>query len=530
MAVVSTRRTSGDDGSSGDDGGMWLPDPAAIYFSDYFGVHPDVLAESGALDVSLVADLPLFIDPFLLFNSEDQTYLALHEQILDYLRHLRDRAGGHLDPALIRNLYSFKEVKQNWLGFTQDGNSGHGLGRAFARSLHQALGDVLSNLGSETVTRSSHLEKVALIRPGVGRDTISDFTTNLIKHYLLTFTETFAKDHLKPDQTRDVTIQRAAFNYRTGTWAARTYTLPWVDGGVDEYGNDLPGDYVILSPLNMLTRDDTWINRSDMIGRLEQIALALPNEQLRAQVNDYLGRQMGDNPDKKAIDEARSRTIARFPELVDYYIAFKEEHQDEASAASLEKTRDTQHLFRDQVQAAAHDIAAKTDLFDRPWTSYDEAKAAVATFKHYVEHQDGYTLINRGGGRAFSSEKEVQTFFGLLLQPSRFDINREPNNGRGPVDFKLSAGALDKSLIEFKLASNSALKRNLLKQVEIYQTANRTKQSVKVVIVYTAADASKVDRIFEEIDDELHLPRGSTAGRVVVVDARSDNKPSASKA
>lgn len=106
----------------------------------------------------------------------------------------------------------------------------------------------------------------------------------------------------------------------------------------------------------------------------------------------------------------------------------------------------------------------------------------------------------------------------------------DDNKGRGPVDFKLSAGALDKSLIEFKLASNSALKRNLLKQVEIYETANRTRQSVKVVIVYTAADARKTDRIFEEIDDELNLPRGSTAGRVVVVDARSDNKPSASKA
>jgi hypothetical protein len=53
---------------------------------------------------------------------------------------------------------------------------------------------------------------------------------------------------------------------------------------------------------------------------------------------------------------------------------------------------------------------------------------------------------------------------------------------------------------------------------------------VKVVIVYTAADAKKVERVFREIDDELNLEPGTTAGRVVVVDARSDNKPSASKA
>jgi hypothetical protein len=44
---------------------------------------------------------------------------------------------------------------------------------------------------------------------------------------------------------------------------------------------------------------------------------------------------------------------------------------------------------------------------------------------------------------------------------TEFDVNREVNNGRGPVDFKVSFGADDKSLIEVKLASNSSLKRNL---------------------------------------------------------------------
>jgi len=48
------------------------------------------------------------------------------------------------------------------------------------------------------------------------------------------------------------------------------------------------------------------------------------------------------------------------------------------------------------------------------------------------------------------------------------DVNREVNNGRGPVDFAVSRAALDKTLIEFKLGSNSHLKRNLEKQVAIY--------------------------------------------------------------
>ena len=41
-----------------------------IYFSDYFEIDPALVEEHGAFNVSLESDLPLFIDPFLLFNSE----------------------------------------------------------------------------------------------------------------------------------------------------------------------------------------------------------------------------------------------------------------------------------------------------------------------------------------------------------------------------------------------------------------------------------------------------------------------------
>jgi len=44
-----------------------------LYFSDFFEVSRSELEEHGAFDVSLLADLPLFIDPFLLFNSRKRT-------------------------------------------------------------------------------------------------------------------------------------------------------------------------------------------------------------------------------------------------------------------------------------------------------------------------------------------------------------------------------------------------------------------------------------------------------------------------
>jgi hypothetical protein len=491
---------------------VWEADPAGVYFSDEFAIEPNVLEAYGALDISVVTDLPLFIDPFLLFNSANPTYQALHTQIIDYLRFLRSKADLTLDQHLIATWYQFGEVKQNWLGFTDGGNSGHGLGRGFAVALHGALTTLLDNLGSETATESTHLEKLALVRAGIGRDTISDFTTNLIKHFLLDYTQAFTLANVDPEQRSTFAVPRVAFNYGTESWVTRTFTLPVVGT-----------DYVLLTPMDMLTKDDTWINRSDMLHKFDRLPDAVPDGQQRALIMNYLGRQLSAKSTEQERKEAKARTIAAFPELVDLYIKIQEDEKDKATAVSRANTDDIRGVLVDQVKLAAADLAAKTDLYDKAWTSYDEARKAVTTFKHYVEHQDGYLVINRGGGVSFSNEKEVQGFFGLLLAQSRFDVNREPNNGRGPVDFKLSEGSADKSLIEFKLAKSTSLKRNLQRQLPIYEEANETRTSVTVIISYTDADEKKVNTVLTEL--------GLAAEpSIVVIDARADNKPSGSTA
>jgi hypothetical protein len=483
-----------------------------LYFSQHFDVDSDVLDEYGALDVSLVSDLPLFVDPFLLFNSDDPEYRVLHEEILCYLRFLRDLAAdGDLDDGLIDSLYRFKEVKQNWLGFTFFGNKGAGLGADFAAALHGALGDILSGFGEEKITRGSHLEKLCLIRPGVGADRISDFTTNLIKGYLCKYTEEFSRAHVDKERCDTFAVPRAVFNYDTKTWATRKYFLP-----------RLVDDFVLLTPLDVLTRDDTWISQGDMIRKFPQLPAAVPNIQLRAQINRYFRERLGPKPDAKRKRTAAAETIWRFPELIDRYIRLQEDHGDAAESVSSAKVDDTRRVLIQQLKEAISDLEGRTKFYDKPWTSYDECLARAKYFKEYIEDNDGYKLLNRAG-QPFTTETQVQLAFGLVWCNTEFDINREPNNGRGPVDFKASFGAGDKSLIEFKLGSNSQLKRNLEKQVAIYEKANRTWPSVKVIVYYTAKDEQRVKKILKE----LNL---ASEKSIVLIDARSDNKPSASKA
>ena len=63
-----------------------------IYFSDFFHIDPDVLDNYGAMDISLLNDLPLFIDPFLIFCSEDPECQQMHDEIVKYIVYLRDFA------------------------------------------------------------------------------------------------------------------------------------------------------------------------------------------------------------------------------------------------------------------------------------------------------------------------------------------------------------------------------------------------------------------------------------------------------
>ena len=132
-----------------------------LYFHEVFEIDEEVVEQYGAFNVSLVVDLPLFVDPFLLFDSETSEFKSLHEEIIKYLRYLRDLdLGEGAQPAQLRSLFCFKEVHQNWLGFSQNDNRGRGLGLDFARTLAGGLQALFRDFGSEKVTRGSHLEKL----------------------------------------------------------------------------------------------------------------------------------------------------------------------------------------------------------------------------------------------------------------------------------------------------------------------------------------------------------------------------------
>ncbi len=486
-----------------------------LYFTDYFGVSEDSIEEYGAFNISLVTDLPLFIDPFLLFNSDKLEYQSLHDDIIRYVRFLRLKSEqGGISNALIKAWYCFGEVKQNWLGFCEGGNTGRGLGTGFAGALNDNLVHVFQNFGKEQITKGSHLEKLCLIRSGVGKDMISDFTTNLIKDFLLRYTETFAAENISETFLRLVSVPRAYFSYETERWMPKRYTLPFCDN-----------DFILLTPKDILTKDETWINHSDMIHNFEDIPNAVDNDQLRAEINNYfysMIRRYRD-PTKDDYKQVIASTLEKYPELIDYYVKLKEDTGDDAITNSALKVFESDLLYIKNFGSLATMLQRQTPFYTIPGNTENETLDKIKFFKDVIENKGGHKIFYDSKGTPVRREKDIHIMFRLVWHGTPSDVSREVDDGRGPADFKIARGATDKTIVEFKLASNTQLKRNLLKQLEIYKKASDSGVGFKVIIYFSEQEYIRVRGILRELKME-HNPH------VILVDACTENKPSASKA
>ncbi|MBN1825981.1 MAG: hypothetical protein JW958_06925 [Candidatus Eisenbacteria bacterium] len=482
------------------------------YFSDVFGVAPSDLRRYGAFNISLISDLPLFVDPFLLFNSRKEVYQDLHESIIRYLKFLRDRSvRGSVNRGLLLGWYVFSEVHQNWLGYSESGNRGSGLGRDFARALNANLNSIFADFGKEKIARGSHLEKLCLISPGVGHDKISDFTTNLIKEFLLEYTQAFGKKHIDKKLRRRVRVKRVRFNYRTESWESGEYDLPC-----------FAGDYVLLTPHDILTKDDVWINRPDLFNEFDRIAESVSNEQLRAEVNNYFHQRLAEEPTREEWNSAVSAALRKFPSLIEYYIKYKEENGDRAREISEGKVSESEERYVRQVGILIELLRQQSGFYGISGNTLPEARARLEFLKDIIENKGGYRIFY-SKGNPVRRESDLHILYRLTWFGTPSDVSREVDDGRGPADFKISRGRKGKSIVEFKLATNAQLKRNLRRQGEIYQKASDAESLLKAIIFFSEREHKRVFDILKDLNLE-------GCRDIILIDARADNKPSASKA
>lgn len=157
--------------------------------------------------------------------------------------------------------------------------------------------------------------------------------------------------------------------------------------------------------------------------------------------------------------------------------------------------------------------------------SYDASMEIIEFFRHWVEDLKGWEVIISVDSR--NREKVIQRVIHgqalAFIEANRLDISCEPNEGRGPVDFKVSRGD-DKTIIEVKLSSNSQYLHGYEVQIEEYGKAERTDQMIYVLI--DLGHPLKIKKI-RELHDKRYND-GEDLPTLVVID--STEKKSASRA
>lgn len=185
--------------------------------SDYYGL-PITQTECDFAIPLLDEDIPLYVDPFLLWKSPSMQDNALHTTMLTaFDRLIKMFAAGHRQGA-VNVLVSLSECDEAGLGSASD-RKGRRIGRPLAEEALAALAEVPAILALGI----QHIEILQLVVDGIGKDRVSDITCSLLKSFLVDYTAEQSRRHQVPVQT--ITIPEI-FDFKTMLIGSEIVDLP----------------------------------------------------------------------------------------------------------------------------------------------------------------------------------------------------------------------------------------------------------------------------------------------------------------
>jgi hypothetical protein len=129
-------------------------------------------------------DRPLCIDPFLLYKSRDPYLRDLHSQLIKVFN-IAFESYKKGDKADLDRLIDFPEVSEIGLGYSKGTVQGTGMGNYLNKLVNYTLAN-----SPELVDRGiKHIEELQLVSVGIGPDRISDMAANIVKEYLIEYTQ-----------------------------------------------------------------------------------------------------------------------------------------------------------------------------------------------------------------------------------------------------------------------------------------------------------------------------------------------------
>lgn len=174
--------------------------------TDYHGIHKS----QSELDFAIQffdEDIPLYVDPFLLWNSPSQQDQALHTTIINSFNQLNYLVKKNKLEEAIEILVSISECSEVGLGVSKT-RKGVRMGNKQAKEIL----DLFSNIPEYSQFGFSHFEVIQLYIAGISKDRVSDIACNYIKSFLIDYTMEQCETHAIPIEG---VILDTLYNYRT---------------------------------------------------------------------------------------------------------------------------------------------------------------------------------------------------------------------------------------------------------------------------------------------------------------------------
>jgi len=155
-------------------------------FSQYFNLNKSQY-ELDFVDIPVNnGDVPLFVDPYSISRRNDYWSVDCHNAIVDFFQGVIDQIIQNKEAVAKYMLSGLREPNQTRFGLsTGKTPRGRGIGGEQTNDLYAALAD-------STAVKTGFikdLEECELLIEGIGRDKISDISTNIIRHKLIEYTQ-----------------------------------------------------------------------------------------------------------------------------------------------------------------------------------------------------------------------------------------------------------------------------------------------------------------------------------------------------
>lgn len=461
-----------------------------MLLSDYLGLG-STFDVHGVFDPVLDEDSHFFINLQRLKKTAVPEFIKSYERIHEYFRKiikLLDKAqkkdASDICYRQALKMFDFSEVNGICLGYAK-GTSGAGFGRCLSNQVIGTAYDIVK----AGVSDPEFFELLPLFQENIGADRLSDMIATLILDDIKAYTKRI----------------NCEFGINANNYGNLTFS-----GGL--LINPFKNDSVLLVPIDILHKlpvAECW----------EDIDLVVTeNSTLRAEMNYEVASEW----QKYSSYERKSyllREVFKDSDACKRVLAGYRAEEIEA----FDPNKDFSYFLTKLLQRIDNlglDFTVQRKVAD----SHTAAIEFLVFFKKWIEFNKGWEVIWAVDSR--KREKVLQRVIHLqaqsFIKANHLDMSCEPDEGRGPVDFKVSFGS-DLTLIEVKLTTNSQYLHGYEVQIEEYGKAEQTNSLIYVLI--DLGNPGKVKKVQECHDQRYN--RGENPPDLIVIDGRE--RPSASR-